>query len=645
MKSLVVIGQKLAAWSGFPLLLLLIMLGIYLPTLNGNLAADDLAMVHLVQQSDASFSDKINNMYNFTADKTVWMEYGNLPWWSDDQLKINFWRPLSAATLWVDYTFWPNQPVLTHIHSTLWFLLMLLAGWMLYKELLPRKLAALALILLALDVSLRIPVSWIANRNALISAAFGLFAVYSHIQWRRKQGNRWLIGSLILLTLSLLGGESGITVWIYLFAYALSLDPQYRRLRAFAALIPATAIIIGWRLLYTQLGYGVAETPLYTDPGADLIAFVWLLVERAPYLLFGQLTGIDPLYYKLLSPEWKQLGSIILLVPLVGLLLLAFRLFKHSPKAQFFLLATMGATVPVTANGLVSGRLLAFVTPAAMGLLALFLHWALTEKGWGKKLVAWPLLICNLPMALATLILLNFYVTVNVEHQVKLVRQLASQAAGPSESQSEPQLGSEVGNQLKNNQRVILLNPSSPYQFLFVPLHSEYFKSYAPLSLRSLLPGHQNLKLQRKAENQLTITGDNQPLVMYHGDKLPTNSNLHPLHGKKMFTDTFRDSPIPDGFTRELSDLKITYQKALSSGLNGQQLDGIEVKLLRDQSEFSWVYWDWQSKKYLTLKLPEIGQTLLINGPFSSKTKVESPVKPPTKPGAADAANTIEEGV
>jgi len=35
--------------------------------------------------------------------------------------KLSFWRPLSAATHWIDYHLWPTSPALMRLHNAAWF--------------------------------------------------------------------------------------------------------------------------------------------------------------------------------------------------------------------------------------------------------------------------------------------------------------------------------------------------------------------------------------------------------------------------------------------------------------------------------------------------------------------------------------------
>ena len=45
---------------------------------------------------------------------------GVLPWWTDPEYRVAFFRPLSGLSHWIDYVLWPESPWLAHLHSLLW---------------------------------------------------------------------------------------------------------------------------------------------------------------------------------------------------------------------------------------------------------------------------------------------------------------------------------------------------------------------------------------------------------------------------------------------------------------------------------------------------------------------------------------------
>ena len=49
------------------------------------------------------------------------MDIGLVPWWTLEDMRLSFWRPLTAVTHWIDYSLWPNNAALMHIQSLIWF--------------------------------------------------------------------------------------------------------------------------------------------------------------------------------------------------------------------------------------------------------------------------------------------------------------------------------------------------------------------------------------------------------------------------------------------------------------------------------------------------------------------------------------------
>ena len=56
-------------------------------------------------------------------------EYGVLPWWVGDNVKLAFWRPLTSLTHWMDYQLWPDSPMLMRLQNIAWFMVLLVPGF------------------------------------------------------------------------------------------------------------------------------------------------------------------------------------------------------------------------------------------------------------------------------------------------------------------------------------------------------------------------------------------------------------------------------------------------------------------------------------------------------------------------------------
>src|SRR5262245_23196961 len=56
------------------------------------------------------------------------MDGGGLSWWMYDRALLAFMRPLSSLSHALDYALWPHSAFLMHLHSWLWFALLLAAA-------------------------------------------------------------------------------------------------------------------------------------------------------------------------------------------------------------------------------------------------------------------------------------------------------------------------------------------------------------------------------------------------------------------------------------------------------------------------------------------------------------------------------------
>jgi hypothetical protein len=256
--------------------------------------------------------------------------YGTLPWWTSDNLRVAFWRPLTSFTHWMDYRLFPNSIVLMHLHSILWFAAVVFAVSVLYRQIgesqisdlrsriesaatnppseilsprtsirdrNPQWIAGLAALMYLLADSSYFPTMWLANRNALISLFLGLLALILHDRHRTEGGRLNFVGALTCLLLSLLSAEAGIATLAYLFAYEIVLGVNAGRdalgLGAFVAVTSdggwsITSGLRGQRGGFTSIRPGAAATPGRAGPLAFLLAGQW---TSLPPEFCGMLSG------------------------------------------------------------------------------------------------------------------------------------------------------------------------------------------------------------------------------------------------------------------------------------------------------------------------------------------------------------------
>jgi hypothetical protein len=313
-----------------------------------------------------------------------------LPWWSDPNLLNAFFRPLSALTHRLDFALWPEQAWLQHLHSLAWFAALLLVVAHVYRRFeQPPRVALLAFALFALDGSHGMTVSWIANRNALVSATLALSALSAHHRWlsQRWRPGRWL--GPLCFTLGLCAGETAVAVFGYLLAYAIALDqaPIVRRVQHLAPYFVPLALL---GVMFKLYGLGSIGSGGYHDPAREPVAYALSLVHHLPVLLSAEL-GLPLADVWFWGPPWMDVPIWALSVFTVVLLAaVGHVLLSHDREARFWLIGMIISGCAVSAS--VPGeRLLLVPSLGAAVFLAKLIH-ALWPLAYARKPLPWLLL-------------------------------------------------------------------------------------------------------------------------------------------------------------------------------------------------------------------------------------------------------------
>ena len=119
-----------------------------------------------------------------------------VPWWTSPETRLAFWRPISSLLVLFDVAVLQENATALHAHSLFWYLGLVGAVGLLYRELLPRspRLQAVALSIFAMEDAHWLPIGWASNRNALVAGTFGVLAVWAHVRWRRRG---WTLGAVL----------------------------------------------------------------------------------------------------------------------------------------------------------------------------------------------------------------------------------------------------------------------------------------------------------------------------------------------------------------------------------------------------------------------------------------------------------------
>jgi hypothetical protein len=318
-----------------------------------------------------------------------------LPWWSDPELRVAFFRPLSVVTHQLDHRLWPNHLWAMHLHSVLWYALACGLVWAVARRFCTTPTAAgIAALVYASAFGHLVPVGWLAHRNALVVTVFSLLCILAHDRWRRD-GDA-LAGALapVALLSSLLAGEAGIVTIAFLLAHAIVFDsaPWLRRVWALA---PSVMIVIGWRVLHGALGYGVVGSGAYVDPLGDVQGFLAVFPQR-----YGSLLALS------VSPPFLPEAPPVLWWAATAFLLVAFVLFVvriPSRAARFGALAVLLGLVPLTSS-VPFERLLATTSVGVALVWGELLDAWLSSAARGRRLVALAVVVVHLVVSPAAFV-------------------------------------------------------------------------------------------------------------------------------------------------------------------------------------------------------------------------------------------------
>ena len=218
---------------------------------------------------------------------------GGYPWWIDEKVRGEHFRPL-ADLLWkTDYSFFGRQAFGYHVHSLLWWAATLLGCGLVFRRSLPGAVGVLAFLLFVLDEVHVMPVLWVSNRNALVALAPMLFGLWAWIRWCRDQWRPGLYIALVGIGVGMMGSELGLSVLAYFVAFTLLGDPSTDIRRRLLRLIPIVGMAAAYTVVYRILGYGTSGSGIYRHPLEEPWEFLQAFLTGVPTLLASGIAGFS----------------------------------------------------------------------------------------------------------------------------------------------------------------------------------------------------------------------------------------------------------------------------------------------------------------------------------------------------------------
>ena len=554
-------------------------------------------------RSTSRLSDAISDVYAFFKDDEgikQLMDYGAIPWWTDPECRISFWRPVTSFSIWLDYQLFPNSAPLQHLHSILWFGGAIFVLAVLYRRLGgPVWMAGLAGLLYVLDETNYFPVAFVANRNAVIALFFGLLAVLMHDKWRREGRIGGAVFACVFLALSLLSAEAGIATAAYLGAYALVFE-QGKWSRRVRSLIPALAVVILWRMVHGALGYSTHASGVYIDPGAEPMRFAAAALERGPIMLFAQLFGSAADAYYIFSDPARVKVYVVVVGVLLVLLATLRPLLRRDRVARFWFWGMVFAVVPVCAT-MASNRNLLFVGVGGMGLVAQFVGGVLSKEGRPTGPRLW-----RMPVWTFCGVFLFVHVVCSAGGRVD-APWMYSKWTAITELTFDLDLPDEA-----SKCDVVVVNSPAPLFLIGLPAKTALEGHGIPRSLRVLAPAFSPLKVSRTADKVLEVRAMTGSLLFW---ERPAHVWLHFILFLQEFNTIFRDPR--NGF--EVGE-KVGLDR-LAIEVKAVDADGQPVAVeftfdvSPDDPSMRWFVWEYRLEKpFSPFAVPAVGESVEIAG-------------------------------
>jgi hypothetical protein len=557
-----------------------------LPALRVGLAADDLWHRATLRHDTSWIPTRGGplDLFRF-ADGTVeenlnLLERGFLPWWTLPGLRMVFFRPLSSLTHAVDYALWPSSPVAMHAHSIAWYaVVVVLAGWLYRRWLGPISplAAGIATLFYAIDPPHGLPIGWLANRNALVAAAFGFGGLLLHDLGASasRRARAMPFAAAASFGLALCAGESAAGALAFLFAHVCFLDPRPRRERI-RSLVPTAAVVVVWFVVYRVGRYGATGSGVYTDPIRSTGAYLQGVFAHVPLLLGVELGGPTPEVYPFLGPS-ARLGLVAVALAVVAFAgFVVVRLLRANDErvrrvSRFFVVGSLLAILPSAAT-FPSGRLVLIAGLGLIGLVALACASPLESGGRPVRSVRW----FAAWMWLAHLVLAPVLFVANL-HSTELLDGVIRRFA----------MGVPTDGSAKDKRLVVVNAPDTAFAYYALIVHLDAGRP-APERMLVMASCRRDLRVSRTGDRTFTVQ---------------ESGGFYRLGSELLFR-TLKP-PFPVGTSVVLSDVTVTITHTTGDGVP----DEASFVFTKDL-ETGYVFREWKGKDMVPFALPAIGETV-----------------------------------
>lgn len=317
------------------------------PALLQGAFADDILHELIFREFPEAFA-RTFNIFSFMknpAEVALYRDWGVLPWWTSDDVRIDFFRPIPSLIHWLDAALFSSDPHLGHAISIGWYVLSMWAVSRVLVRFFPEnsRLSLLAVAVFGLNGSHAVNVQWLAARNELIASVFLLGAFVAWLRWRERGARRDAVWLVLSYVAALLSKESGVLLSALLVAHALIFPaPGTESKSWWAKLRPhftVLGIVAGVTLVYLVAYFGSghgADSLVYINPVHHPLRWLEAMPRAGLFHLVTLATGVPMLMLGTAPLSDQPIGAGLAIAATFGFVVLAFTLLRRDRAARFF---------------------------------------------------------------------------------------------------------------------------------------------------------------------------------------------------------------------------------------------------------------------------------------------------------------------
>jgi len=377
------------------------------------------------------------------------------------------------------------------------------------------------------------------------------------------------------------------------FGEALVLEQGGWRARL-TSLLPAAAVVLGWRAVYASAGFGVRNFTCYIDPGYEPLLFLRNLAPRLNALLGGQLTGLPPEAALAMGAKWQMMLAIFFAGFSLACAVVFLPILRRDRLARFWTAVMLLALVPA-ATVVPLSKNLGFVAVGAFGLIASFLaHFAARQERAAMpgplRAMAWcvagGLVLAHIPGALVGRGVLGL-----ASPFAPMAWRCFCGWEGP------PEIG---------GRDVVALNDPS---MIVLPFDRLYRGKPLPNSARVLVPGLTPFVVKRAGASTLILTAKGTDLF-----DCPDLGPIHVGYAVRACNDLLIGSRTWKTGERVTRKGFVAEVLALSPR-GAPRAMAFRFDKPLESEEMVWLYLDWRRGVTVPFVPPQVGETVEIRGP------------------------------